>query len=330
MGRRGHIHDHRVVRVIAVRFLLSLFLFSLFSLQMSAASATVATEPKPRIENQRVTSQVAEKRQIHRTAVRDAQIGAENGSRSDPSVKGKSIKFIAPPKKWITKTIFCSSGGLDSACSATIIDCRATGKSPRIVYMREEGSNQWYGPFSQCGDGYPPAPDTNDPTLPRTPPPPPVPTITQIREAFLELPFAKPTITTNPGEVDGKTLKDFKTYYAASWPDEGLAPGDVSKPVKLLSWTIEFKIASKDYRYDFGDGHTSGWTSSTGGVYPDGDVTHSYQEVGTKDIKVDARLVGQYRVNGGGWQDLGAVADLQDEPVADIEVVGTRTRLQAY
>ncbi|MCW4602900.1 hypothetical protein IGS73_06065 [Janibacter indicus] len=41
----------------------------------------------------------------------------------------------------------------------------------------------------------------------------------------------------------------------------------------------------------------------------------------------EARLVGQYRVNGGGWQDLGAVADLQDEPVTELEVLGTRTRL---
>lgn len=44
-------------------------------------------------------------------------------------------------------------------------------------------------------------------------------------------------------------------------------------------------------------------------------------------MKVDARLVGQFRVNGGAWQDLGAVADLQDEPVAELQVVGTRTRL---
>lgn len=225
----------------------------------------------------------------------------------------------------------CSGGSLHPMCSGVIIDCRASGGgTPRLVWQRPVGTTEWIGPQQTCLPGTPPPPDINDPTLPRTPPPPPTPTITQIREAFLELPFAKPTVSTNPGEVDGKTLKDFKTYYAASWPDEGLAPGDVSKPVKLLSWTIEFKIASKDYRYDFGDGHTSGWTSSTGGVYPDGDVTHSYQEVGTKDIKVDARLVGQYRVNGGAWQDLGAVADLQDEPVADIQVVGTRTRLQAY
>ena len=295
------------------------------------AQADEAQKVRPRTTNLQTGAHVKEERNIlaDRLAGKDAQ--TSNSDAAKHQGKAKNVTFNAPPVMWETKTRICTGGGLDPMCSATIIDCRDTGGgSPRLIWMRPEGTTEWMGPWQRCTPGYPAAPDTNDPTIPRTPPPPPVPTITQIREAFLELPFAKPTVSTNPGEVDGKTLKDFKTYYAASWPDEGLAPGDVSKPVKLLSWTIEFKIASKDYRYDFGDGHTSGWTSSTGGVYPDGDVTHSYQEVGTKDIKVDARLVGQYRVNGGAWQDLGAVADLQDEPVADIQVVGTRTRLQAY
>lgn len=291
----------------------------------SSAQALGPGEPKPKVNNHRISTLVTVDRQV---------ISERHQQRRSGQTNGKSalgVGATASTVQWESKSRICTGGGLDPMCSGVIIDCRASGGgTPRLVWQRPVGTTEWIGPQQTCLPGTPPPPDINDPTLPRTPPPPPVPTITQIREAFLELPFAKPTVSTNPGEVDGKTLKDFKTYYAASWPDEGLAPGDVSKPVKLLSWTIEFKIASKDYRYDFGDGHTSGWTSSTGGVYPDGDVTHSYQEVGTKDIKVDARLVGQYRVNGGAWQDLGAVADLQDEPVADIQVVGTRTRLQAY
>ncbi|MHA7127024.1 hypothetical protein ACRTEC_11675 [Janibacter indicus] len=45
------------------------------------------------------------------------------------------------------------------------------------------------------------------------------------------------------------------------------------------------------------------------------------------DVKVDARLTGQYRVNGGQWQDIATVADLQNEPVDTLEILGTRTRL---
>ncbi|MGO4130822.1 hypothetical protein AB4028_06120 [Janibacter sp. RAF20_2_2] len=229
--------------------------------------------------------------------------------------------------KWETKSVNCSGGSTAAGCSETIIDCRMQGGgTPRLVWQRPVGTDEWFGPQQTCLPGAPPPPDINDPTIPRTPPPPPTPTITQIREAFLELPFAKPKTSMQP--VGNKTLVGLPTYYRATWPSTGgLKPGDVSKPVKLLSWSIEFEIASKDYRYDYGDGSTSSWTSSAGGRYPDGDITHTYDSTGTREVKVDARLVGQYRVNGGAWQDLGAVADLQDEPVTELEVVGTRTRL---
>ncbi len=166
---------------------------------------------------------------------------------------------------------------------------------------------------------------------PRTVPvqPPPVPTFAQIQTAFRELPFSKPSVSVQP--KGNKTLKGLKTFYAATWPDDsGLQPGETSKPVKLLSWTIDFRVAAQDYRYDFGDGTTSEWTTSTGGTYPDGDVTHTYKNTGDMDVKVDARLTGQYRVNGGQWQDIATVADLQDEPVDTLEVLGTRTRLTSY
>ncbi|WP_068266571.1 hypothetical protein [Janibacter limosus] len=155
---------------------------------------------------------------------------------------------------------------------------------------------------------------------------PPVPTLGQIQTAFKQLPFSKPSVTVQP--VGMKTLKNLKTFYAANWPDNtDLQPGDTSQPVKLLSWTIEFTVDAQDYRYDFGDGTHSNWTTSTGGTYPDGDITHTYTDTGTVNIKVDARLTGRYRVNGGTWQDIATTADLQDEPTDTLTIVGTKTRL---
>lgn len=292
-----------------------------------AEALSTDKSPTPEVDSSGVSAFADSNRQSQGQQVdKNQQIDRENSRRTRAGADGKKIEFQAPPVKWETKSIYCSSGGLNVACSATIIDCAATGRAPRIFYMRQEGTTQWYGPISRCGDGYPSAPDVDNPATPQNPPPPPTPTITQIREAFLALPFAKPSVSMQP--VGNKTLIDLPTYYAAEWPSTGgLAPGDVSKPKKLLSWTIEFKIAAKDYRYDYGDGSTSGWTSSTGGTYPDGDVTHTYDSTGRRSVKVDARLVGEYRVNGGRWQDLGAVADLQDEPVTELQVVGTRTRL---
>lgn len=171
------------------------------------------------------------------------------------------------------------------------------------------------------GPGQPPV------TIP-APAAPPVPTLAQIQTAFRELPFSKPSVTIQPKGL--RTLKNFTNFYAASWPDDtGLQPGETSRTIKLLSWNIEFKVAARDYRYHFGDGQTSVWTSSTGGTYPDGDITHQYAGTGDKQVKVDARLTGQYRVNGGQWQDIATVADLQDEPLDTLQVFGTKTQLVA-
>lgn len=155
---------------------------------------------------------------------------------------------------------------------------------------------------------------------------PPTPSFGQIQQAFRELPFSKPSPSIEP--VGLRTLKNLPTYYAVTWPDDdGLQPGEVSKKVQLLSWTVEFKVAAQDYRYNYGDGSTSAWTSSTGGAYPDGDITHTYEHADMVDVSVDARLTGQYRVNGGEWRDIATTADLQDEPSSTLEVLGTKTRL---
>lgn len=166
--------------------------------------------------------------------------------------------------------------------------------------------------------------------LPAAPaPPPPVPSIAQIREAFQALPFAKPTVNIQP--VGGRTLVNLPTYFHATWGDAGLTPGAISAPVQLLSWRVEFKIDTQSYTYDFGDGTTSEPTLDTGGLYPTGGIRHTYsQPRSAAKVKVDAVLSGQYRVNGGPWQDLGATADLIDEPVTTLEVAEASARLYAH
>ena len=44
-------------------------------------------------------------------------------------------------------------------------------------------------------------------------------------------------------------------------------------------------------------------------------------------MSVDSQLTGQYRVNGGDWVDINAVADLQNEPVTTLEVQEAKARL---
>ena len=247
------------------------------------------------------------------------------GSGGTPRVKN------APKKKKVeVKSDSCTDMGVEQ-CAAARTGCmtgaggRDAYRPPTITWVRVDGGTWQYAGLS-CG---PPTsvevPGASGPVDVEIEAPP-VPTLGQIQRAFRSLPFSKPSVTIQP--KGQRTAKNLKTFYAAQWPDDDdLQPGEISKPVKLLSWNVEFKVAAKDYRYDYGDGSNSGWTTSTGGTYPDGDITHTYSESGDVEVKVDARLTGQYRVNGGEWQDIATVADLQDEPSFTLEVRGTKTTL---
>lgn len=246
---------------------------------------------------------------------------AASGESADVPVRN------APKKvKVEVRTEGCTDMGVDQ-CTSSRAGCRTADgssyKPPTITWVRVNGGDWQYSGLS-CG------PPTSV-TLPESDEEvdveaPPVPSFAQIQRAFRSLPFSKPSVKIQP--KGQRTAKNLKTFYAAEWPDDkGLQPGEVSKPVKLLSWSIEFRVAAKDYRYNYGDGENSGWTASKGGTYPDGDITHTYAETGDVEVSVDARLTGQYRVNGGEWQDIATVADLQDEPSHTLEVRGTKTGL---
>lgn len=157
--------------------------------------------------------------------------------------------------------------------------------------------------------------------------PPPVPTMGQIQEAFRRLPFSKPTVRVEPkGNV---TLVNLPTYYEATWPDDaGLQPGEVSQPVQLLSWSVEFKISSRSYTFRYGDGTSSGPVQEAGGGYPDGAIKHTYSKsIEAAQVTVDSQLTGEFRVNGGEWIDIDTVADLQNEPVTTLAVKESKARL---
>lgn len=158
------------------------------------------------------------------------------------------------------------------------------------------------------------------------PPAPEIPSMAQIQQAYRELPFAIPSVSVQP--VGNRTLVNLPTFYQANWPATGLRPGDTSAPVQLLSWSVEFQIHLADYDFDFGDGARSGPTTDPGGTFPDGGITHRYPAASPgAQVRVDARLTGRFRANGGPWQDIETIADLQDEPVTSIEVLEARAQL---
>lgn len=208
----------------------------------------------------------------------------------------------------------------DGRCVEALTGCsRRTPPSDKVMYYvwsRQPGEG-WIRIGDTCGTSNLPA---------GVPAPPPVPTFRQIQTAFKALPFAQPTVNIQPeGDV---TLVNLPTYFEAQWPAAGLEPGEISKKVQLLSWSIDFKIAPATYNYDFGDGTRSGATKDLGGPHPEGNIRHTYKEPNpAAQVKVDGQVTGWFRVNGGAWTAIDTVAELQNEPVVTLQVREAKARL---
>lgn len=254
--------------------------------------------------------------------------GPKKANPKDPKVEPVSAGL----SKYVTQVVLAckparisdTAGGEATNCSYAMTACSYRNPpSDDILYwvqtrLRADPNAPWTTVSALCGlDALPPG----------VPAPPAIPTMGQIQTAFKQLPFSKPRVAIQPtGNV---TLVNLPTFYRATWPDDdGLEPGEVSKPVKLLSWSVEFKIAPRSYDFHYGDGTSSGAVTDAGGVYPDGRIRHTYTR--TNDaarVTVDSTLTGQYRVNGGPWTDIDAVADLQNEPVTTLRVREAEARL---
>ena len=250
---------------------------------------------------------------------------------SDPAKNAARVKDSKPRFEY-RLALACGSNRARSVegsedvtnCSYALTACRyRTPPSDNpLYYVWRRATEPADAPWQLMGDSC-----GTETAPPEAPKPPPVPTMGQIQEAFRRLPFSKPTVKIEPkGNV---TLVNLPTYYEATWPgDNGLEPGEVSAPVKLLSWTVEFKVDSHSYDFHYGDGTSSGTVEDAGGGYPDGGVKHTYTKpIDAAAVSVDSRLTGQFRVNGGEWVDIDTIADLQNEPVTTLQVREAKARL---
>ena len=247
-------------------------------------------------------------------------------------IPGGAEPASSKPSKYVTRVVTaCKPARISDTVAGDATNCSyamtaCTFRNPpsnKVMYWvqtrpRTSANAAWTTVATLCGlDAVPPG----------VPAPPAVPTMGQIQTAFKQLPFSKPRVTIQP--AGNLTLVNLPTYFRATWPnDAGLQPGEVSKPVKLLSWTVEFQIAPRSYEFHYGDGDSSGAVTDPGGVYPDGKIQHTYSRASdAAQVTVDSQLTGQYRVNGGAWTDINAVADLQNEPVTSLQVREAEARL---
>ncbi|WP_265442520.1 hypothetical protein [Flexivirga meconopsidis] len=148
-------------------------------------------------------------------------------------------------------------------------------------------------------------------------------TVAMILKAFTQTPFAKPQVSVQP--VGNRTLVNLPTYFQTVFPGAGFAPGEV-RTVTLLGHRVRIKPVLKTNTYHFGDGSTAGPTSSMGGVWPTGDIKHTYRKTGTVTTRISTVYGGQFSVDGSDFQDLPGTARISG-PTQALTVVGAKTRL---
>jgi hypothetical protein len=129
----------------------------------------------------------------------------------------------------------------------------------------------------------------------------PVPTLEMIATAFHQTDWAKGAISTQP--KGNTTLVNLKTFYKVNWAARGFEPGEIDlvDPATMFGYRVEIRPKLVSYVYRFGDGASEGPTTSPGGVYPDGDIVHTYRKPGTYTSRVDVTFGADFRINGGAW-----------------------------
>lgn len=132
----------------------------------------------------------------------------------------------------------------------------------------------------------------------------PMPSVEMIIKAFHLTRWAKGGISTQPkGNV---TLVNLKTFYKVNWSASGFEPGEVDAldPATMFGFRVDVRPKLVGFVYHFGDGTSQGPTTSPGGVYPTGDIVHTYRKRGTFQTYVEATFGADFRINGGAWLDL--------------------------
>ncbi|WP_157582043.1 hypothetical protein [Phycicoccus sp. Soil803] len=177
------------------------------------------------------------------------------------------------------------------------------------------------GPWVQYGSTCFPE-DAPGPVRPRV-------TMAMVLAAFHDTDFARPTLDVQPrGNV---TLVTLPTYFQTSWPQGGYQPGEIDQvdPARMAGFRVEIRPRVKSITYDYGDGSTSGATTSLGGPYPEGDITRTYTRAGDFTVRADVTYSGQFRVNGGQWIDIPGDVTIRGTP-EDLTVKTAHARLVSH
>lgn len=154
------------------------------------------------------------------------------------------------------------------------------------------------------------------------PPPSKATPVQAAAQAWTTQPFAAAHVSMQP--VGNETLTGLPTYFQATFPGTGLAPGE-QVSATVLGQRVTIRPASAQYTYDFGDGTSQGPTPDAGGPYPNGHITHTYEKSATVTVRIDVTLTGEFQVAGGAWEPIPGSTTVRGVPQQlQVEIMQSR------
>lgn len=144
-----------------------------------------------------------------------------------------------------------------------------------------------------------------------------------ILEQFHRTDFALPQIVIQP--PDGQTLVNLPVYFQLSWPDAGFEPGEVDTTT-IVGHEVRIRPTLIGVTYVTGDGAAIGPTTSLGGPYPTGDITHEYLQAAQVTPYISVEYGGEVSVDGGAWSTIPGSATVEG-PASPLQVLTSQNRL---
>lgn len=144
-----------------------------------------------------------------------------------------------------------------------------------------------------------------------------------ILEQFHRTEFALPQIVIQP--PDGQTLVNLPVYFQLSWPAAGFEPGEIDTTT-IVGHQVRIRPTLVGVTYVTGDGASIGPTTSLGGPYPTGDITHEYTRTADVTPHIFVEYGGQVSVDGGSWSVIPGSATVQG-PASPLQVLTSKNRL---
>ena len=144
-----------------------------------------------------------------------------------------------------------------------------------------------------------------------------------IIEQFHRTDFALPQAVIQP--PDGTTLVNLPVYFELAWPDAGFAPAEIDTTT-LAGHEVRIRPTLVGATYVTGDGARIGPTTSLGGGYPDGDITHTYTAAVEVAPYISVEYGGEVSVDGAAWTAIPSTAVI-DGPTVPLQVLESRNRV---